>query len=166
MAVVAELVEVDGLLTPGVHKLSLDELEQFAAPPFGDSLLRQAVVAGVRAWTLRASVYLGPGRLLVGGGFVSVAEPTDTALVVYLPADTNLPAAAAVEFVALRDIVYGSPGSGGTMRESLPVSGLVDAYLADRIEERSYRAALSVVIGADGFGVDGATKGYIEIEVN
>lgn len=156
-----------GLLPRGVHVADLDEVE-LALVPAGSSVRRRAAFHGVASWALHAGALFGAGTLWLGGGFVSMSEPGDTAIVVYLPDDLALAAKAldggGLDLLSLMDVQYSYPGTGGAMRERWPVSALVDAYIADRVTVRTYQRMLGMVVAPDGISVSDA-KGFVQVEV-
>jgi hypothetical protein len=160
----------EGLLPPGIHRVDLAEVRRaFVRSECGDVELRRAVYAALTTWATLGRRAFGPGRVLVGGGFTSRGEPSDTALAVYVPDDDVIAEMAATsgsaaDLVSLKNVIYSYPGGGG-LPERWPVSGVLDAHVTDRHAEIAYRKALSVVQGVDGYGVQGAAKGIVELEV-
>ncbi len=158
----------DGLLRPGPHPVDPEDLAAFAADPFGATRLRSAVCSGVMTWLTVASERFGPGVGLVGGGFTSVGEPTDTAIVGYAPDDRRLAVGGlelSHELQTIAGVAYSYPGNGGVTKVRWPVSGLVDAFVVDPAMAVSLRKRLSMVVGPDGFAEQGAAKGYLEVGV-
>lgn len=161
----------DGLLPPGEHHCTLADVRSvFVDGVPGDGELRSAVFAALVAWLTMARRVLGAGTCGIGGGFVSIGEPTDTAMAVYFPDDNVLAevaaqSGAAVDLVSLKGVVYSYPGGGGGVRERWPVSGLLDTHIADRKYAQAFRNGLARVLDPNGMAVPGVVKGYVEVEV-
>jgi hypothetical protein len=154
-----------------LHRATLEEVEAaFVSDTAGGVALRRAVFAGVEAWVHHARFLLGTGMCWISGGFISVSEPDDTALVAFEPDDRELAGRVAnsdlaVDMHNLTDVVYSAPNPGGRLRRRWPVSGLVDAHLVDAITRRAYLTGFAAVTGADGFPTEGVTKGVVEVAV-
>lgn len=166
------LVHLDnGLLSPGPHRVSLQDVEAgLVVADFGDVLHRRAVYAGLLAWLQHARYLLGPGTAFIGGGFVSKTEPEDTALAGFEPHDRDLARTvartdAALDLQNLSGVLYETPTPGGSLRLRWSVSGLVDAYLIDESTRRTYLTGFAAVLGADRMPLQGVTKGYVEVGV-
>lgn len=161
----------NGLLPPGAHRADLADVEAaLVTSDCGDVQRRRAVFAGIVAWLHHVRLLLGPGTCWISGGFVSRTEPEDTAVAAFQPRDKILARAvastnAAIDLHNLSAVMYESPSPGGSLQQRWPVSGLVDAHLVDDITRRAYLNGFAAVLGADGFPVQGVTKGYLEIEV-
>lgn len=160
----------EGLLPPGAHPASLSEVRSaLVNPQCGDEEMRSAVFSALATWVTLARRAFGPGMCLLGGGFVSSGEASDTAMVVYLPDDDTIAEAAArsdsaVDLVSLRSVIYSYPVGGG-LPERWPVSTVLDAHVTDRHAARAFRHALGSVIAPSGMATVGIVKGYVELEV-
>lgn len=163
--------DATGLLPEGIHEAQLDDVEAAFVIGVADNRdLRRAVYAGICSWLHHVRSLIGGGKCWISGGFVSLSEPTDTALVGFEPSDRALASLVAgtdhaIDLVGIGDLVYSTPAPGGALRRRLPVSGLVDAHLVDVVTRRSYHRAFAAVVGADGFPVPNAVKGFVEVEL-
>ncbi len=101
---------------------------------------------------------------------LSRSEPDDTALAAFEPHDRALAGRvaatdAAIDLHSLSDIMYGGPFPGGTLRKRWPVSGLVDAHLVEVRTRSAYLRGFAAVMGPNGMPLQGATKGFVEVDV-
>lgn len=162
-------IGASGLLPPGVHRGTLEDIRRdFVTEIVDRTALREAVFSGLCGWLGLASANLGPGRALVGGGFIGSGEPDERAMVAYLPGDPALGAAAFSTglgplLVSLTGVVYSYPAPGGALVDRWAVSGLVDAHLADPGTVMAYRMAFAAVQAPGGGTLPGVTKGIVEV---
>ncbi|UIJ35321.1 hypothetical protein [Allobranchiibius sp. GilTou73] len=137
-----------------------------------DSLHRGAVFDSLKAWARAARVHFGAGRLVIGGGFVTYAEPSVTAQAVYLAANREAVNAAFDGFgvgwqmVVLEDVVFAGPHLGGSLERRSSVGGLVDARLIADEHEFDALRMLSVADVPSNGSLAKARKGVAEVEVD
>jgi hypothetical protein len=156
-----------GLLPPGRHTTTLDEIEQqfVAEAPFAAE--RALVFAAFRVWVAQMAAMLPGTRYWVNGGFVTHkpwAAPSDIDVVILVrAADVNaLPS----HHQDLFSASFTAADAGG--RRVQPMGGLVDAYfgLRDEPDRATYWHEFWGKVKLED-GTESATdrKGYVEVIV-
>lgn len=165
-------ISQEGLLPPGRHSATLDEVKEIFVEraPFSDE--RRIIFSALDLHLTLMKQIFRSGAAWINGGFVthkSWAPPKDAdiAYVLSSAAVNALDAESAARLgtlLTLQGVVSFKPSFQATRVQ--PMGGLLDSFLV--VEEQSDQVATwdslwCTVMGEDSLPVDGATKGYVEV---
>ncbi|MGZ9829910.1 DUF6932 family protein [Tsukamurella ocularis] len=160
----------NGELGPGVHRVDDDELYEIFVESAPHTARRQQLHSALRLYLDVLRTVAGPGRVLIGGGFVSHknAAPADVDLV-YICRD-----AAHLEQVLTHPEVlplltlqagYAMHPFAQAFQRLQPVGGKVDAFLTTPRSDAYWRTLWSTVKGTGNHGIPRAERGYLEVTI-
>lgn len=168
---------ITGLLPPSgtPHTATMTEVEAAFVTHAPHSGTREDLFSCLCTWTNLAAKVFGSGRVWVDGGFVTHKQsPPHDVDIVFLPDEPELAIDAlrnddrAFTLLTLQDVFFMHPLNGGTLKRLQPVSGMVDAFLADPRDHAQmdvWHELWSSVKGPDGYIIDGQRKGYVEVRI-
>ena len=153
-----------GILPPGIHRATLDELEVAFVDnaPFGDE--RRLVFQAFRTWFAFVDAMLPNSRYWIDGGFVThkTSDPPSDIDVMIFCAGSQLNALNNLQQQRFQQLMTAKDARGNRVQ---PMGGVVDAFYTvrgntDRVIY--WRNLWSTV--KDQFGVaTGLTKGFVEV---
>ncbi|MCU0116162.1 DUF6932 family protein [Curtobacterium poinsettiae] len=154
-----------GLLPPGRHACTIDELEEHFVTnaPFSDE--RRLIFDAFMVWVRAVGVLLPGARCWVDGGFVTHkawAAPHDVDVVVFATADALDALSEANQQLLMSMMTHHESGIARVQ----PMAGLVDGFLGLRNDpDRTiyWRNLWSSVKGTDGSKVEAVQKGFLEV---
>ncbi|WP_394297268.1 DUF6932 family protein [Streptomyces rimosus] len=159
-----------GLLPPGRHAATMDEIEQLFVDQAPHAGHRRRIFRGFELYVDMVKDVLERGTFWVDGGFCShkAAPPEDLDLAVLV--DPSLPLTdkdweRLVPLFTLQGVqAQGGPVSWA--KRVQPMGGLIDSFLVVAgvpEQEAVWDATWSSVKGPDGQLIPGAVKGYLEV---
>lgn len=161
----------DGLLPPGVHRATVEEIYERFVLDAPNREHRELLYAAFHLHFRLVRRLVASGKLWVDGGFSTQkgAEPHDVDVVI-LPDDwtalEGLEERDQQDFMGLlthQDVIVGSVDPPEWWPRIQPVGGALDAFICVPGQESMWLQTWSSVKGDDGEIIPGAVKGFVEV---
>lgn len=164
--------DASGLLPPGIHPASLDDIYERCVKDAPHSPWRETVFDALKTYlaVLRHRGLVPAGTAWIDGGFMTQkpAGPFDVDVVVHpthwsrLNSLTDKEEAALFGALTLQDVIVGSPVLSYVPRIQ-PVVGALDAFICHPGEEAYWEQTWASVTDANHVVIPGAVKGFAEV---